>query len=50
MYDWLNWFISLIATAIHWMQSMQIFGVSLISFIIGTFIMGVILRALLVKA
>lgn len=50
MQDWLNWFISLVSTSVDWLSQMQIFGVSVLSFLIGLVIMGVVLRALLYKA
>lgn len=50
MQEWFNWFVSIGATTIQWLETMQIFGVPLISFIICIFVMGVILRAALYKA
>ena len=50
MSDWLSWFISLITICVDWLSSVSIFGVSVLSFLIGLVIMGVILRALLYKA
>ena len=50
MNDWLAWIISLIRTAINWMSQMYIFDVPVISIIVGIFVLGVLLDALLYKA
>lgn len=50
MQDWVAFFLSTWEMSINWLEQMTIFGVSLIEFIIATFVLGVILRALLYKA
>lgn len=50
MADWVAFFIALWQNCVSFLTECQIFGVPLIGFIVAVFIMGVILRALLVKA
>lgn len=50
MQEWMAWFISLIQTCINWLTQMKLFDVPLMSILVGLFIMGVVLRALLYKA
>ena len=50
MQDWVNWFYTLIRTAVDWLISIQLFGTPVLYIFIGIAILGVILRALLYKA
>lgn len=50
MSDWVAFFIALWQNAVNFLTTCEIFGVPLIGFMVAVFIMGVILRALLVKA
>lgn len=50
MQDWIAFFISLWQTSVNFLTTSTIFGVPLIGFMIAVVIMGVLLRALLVKA
>lgn len=50
MADWVSFFVALWQNAVNYLATCEIFGVPLIGFIVAVFIMGVILRALLVKA
>lgn len=47
--DWVIWFISLFQTTVQWLGDMQILGVSVLWIIIASFLMGVLVRALLYK-
>ena len=50
MTEWFNWFVSCITTAVQWLETVQVFGVPVIAFIVSVFVMGVVLRAALYKA
>lgn len=49
MADWIAWFIALFQTTIEWLGSMQILGVSVLWLMIASFLLGVLVRALLIK-
>lgn len=49
MADWISWFIALFQTTVQWLGSMQILGVSVLWIIVATFILSVLVRALLIK-
>lgn len=49
MVDWIAWFIALFQTTIEWLGSMQILGVSVLWIMIASFLLGVLVRALLIK-
>lgn len=49
MYEWIVWFIALFETTVQWLFSMEILGVSLAWILIATFILGVLVKALLFK-
>lgn len=48
--DWINFFVSLVVTAVEWMHNTTFLNIPLIGFIAACFVMGVTLRALLIKA
>lgn len=49
MFEWIAWFIALFQTTVQWLGSMQIMGVSVLWIIIASFLMGVMVRAILIK-
>lgn len=49
--DFLNWSVSVLSTLVSWLSSMQIVtGVSLLGFLAACFVLGLLVRALIVKA
>lgn len=48
--SWLNWFLSLIVTAVDWLGTIDVLGISVLYFLIAIFIMGVVIRAVLYRA
>lgn len=49
MADWIAFIITIGTETISWLSSMQILGVPLAGFIVGCFLLGVLLRALIYK-
>lgn len=49
MADWIAWFIALFQTCVQWLGSMQILGVSVLWIMIASFLLGVLVRSLLIK-
>lgn len=49
MQEWFAFIITVGTEAISWLGAMQIFGVPVAGFIVGCFLLGVLLRALLYK-
>lgn len=49
MFEWIAWFIALFQTTVQWLGSMQIMGVSVLWIIIASFLMSVMVRAILIK-
>lgn len=49
MADWITWFIALFQTVVQWLGSMKILGVSVLWIMIAAFLMGILVRSLLIK-
>lgn len=49
MQDWVSWYIALFQTTVQWLGSIQILGVPVLWIMIAAFLMGVMVRALLIK-
>lgn len=47
--EWVTWFIAFFQTTVQWLGDMQILGVSVLWIIIASFILVVLVRALLYK-
>lgn len=48
--DFLAWSLSILRTLVEWLGSMQIAdGVSLLAFFVATFVLGLLIRTLLVR-
>lgn len=48
--DFLNWALSILSTLVNWLSQMQIVeGVSLLTFMAATFVIGCLIRALIVR-
>lgn len=50
MQAWMDFFVLTFRNCINYLDAVSIFGVSVLEFIVATFIMGVILRAILYRA
>jgi len=49
MAEWIVWFIALFQTCVQWLGSMEILGVSVLWIMIASFLLGVLVRSLLIK-
>ena len=47
--SWINWCLSVIVTAVNWLKSATILNVPLLYLLLGIFVMGVVIRAILFK-
>lgn len=47
--SWIAFFVSLCTTTVQWLGSMQILGVSVLWIMIAVFILGVMIRSMIIK-
>lgn len=47
---WINWCLSVIVTGVNWLKSCTIMNVPILYLLIGIFVMGVVIRAVLYRA
>ena len=47
---WLNWCLSVIVTAVNWLRTCTLLGIPILYLLIGIFIMGVVIRAVMFRA
>lgn len=47
--DWIQFFIALFSTAVQWLGSMQILGVSVLWIVIAAFFLGIMIRSMIIK-
>lgn len=48
--EFLNWSLSILTTLVNWLLQMQIYpGVSLLAFMAATFVIGLLIRTLIVR-
>jgi hypothetical protein len=48
--QWINWCLSVFVTAVNWLKSATILNVPLLYLLLGIFVMGVVIRAILFRA
>lgn len=48
--SWINWCLSVIVTSVHWLKSATLLNVPLLYLLLGIFVMGVVIRAILFRA
>ena len=48
--NWVNWLLSVIVTAVNWLKSATLLNVPLLYLLLGIFVMGVVIRAVLFRA
>lgn len=48
--NWLSWALSVIVSAVNWMQSIELLGVPVLYILLAIFVMGVVIRAIPFRA
>lgn len=48
--NWISWALSVIVTAVNWVKSATLLNVPLLYLLLGIFVMGVVIRAVLFRA
>lgn len=48
--DWLSWALSVIVTGVDWLRTCTIMSVPILYWLIGVFVMGVVIRAIPFRA
>lgn len=48
--NWISWVLSVIVTAVNWLKSATLLNVPLLYLLLGIFVMGVVIRAVLFRA
>ena len=48
--NWFNWCLSVIVTCVNWLKSTTLLNVPLLYLLLGIFVMGVVIRAILFRA
>lgn len=48
--SWVSWLLSVIVTCVNWLKSSVILNVPLLYLLLGIFVMGVVIRAILFRA
>lgn len=48
--SWVSWVLSVIVTAVEWLKKAPLLGMPLLYILLGIFVMGVVIRAILFRA